>query len=492
MPGLRRHRMEHRRERGFAMLIVFALAAAGAVMLYMEAPRIIFEGQRNKEQLLIERGEQYKRAVQVYYRKNKKLPQRVEDLERGTETRFLRRRYKDPFTGKDDWKFIETDGVNLKNSLVKKPPDPSLAGRPGMPGSGDPSQQQQQQQQQQQPQQAVTTFNAFGQPVPANPCTPGQPGCETNTALQRRASDRPAVNAGGEPQGLPACDPAQPYDPTKCDPSKQFDPSAALQQQLQQQQQQQQQIGIPGQSPFPGQPYPGGQQPQPYPGQQGGQPYPGQQTGPMPMIPGIPGMPGQAQPYPGGQQPYPGQPGGTFPIGRPATGYPQAPISSQTGGVGTAPMPGGFNPLGGAVAGAAQQNAALDAIGKLLITPRQGGIGGPQAGAAAMGPGIVGVASKHEGLGIKIYAERNKYQEWEFVYDPKDEKVPNMAGNQQGQQPGGGLGGSQPGQGQGQSGRGGFGGNGGGMGGAIGGGMSPFPGGGGPGGPGGGFPGRQR
>lgn len=478
-------RLAQRGERGFAMLIVFALAAAGAVMLYMEAPRIIFEGQRNREQLLIERGEQYKRAVQVFYRKNKKLPQRVEDLERGTETRFLRRRYKDPFTGKDDWKFIETDGVNLKNSLVKKPPDPSLAGRPG-----DPSQQQQQQQQQQtqQQQQMPVSFNAFGQPVSAQPCTPGQPGCETNTALQRRASDRPATNASGEPQGLPACDPAQPYDPAKCDPSKQFDPNAAFQQQLQQQQQQQQQLGVPGQSPYPGQPYPGQQQ-QPYPGSQP-QPYPGQQTGPMPMIPGIPGQP---QPYPVGQ-PYPGQPGGAFPIGRPATGYPQAPISSQTGGAGTAPLPGAFNPASGAVvAGGAQQNAALLEIGKLLTTPRQGGIGGPQAGAAAMGPGIVGVASKHEGIGIKIYAERNKYQEWEFVYDPKDEKVPNMAGNQQGQgQQGGGLGGGplggqQQGQGQGQ----GRGGNSG-FGGGAGLGASPFPGGA-PGGPGGGgFPGRQR
>jgi hypothetical protein len=60
----------------------------------------------------------------------------------------------------------------------------------------------------------------------------------------------------------------------------------------------------------------------------------------------------------------------------------------------------------------------------------------PGGGGAAMGPGIAGVATKHEGVGIKLYFERSKYQEWEFVYDPKDEKAPNMAGNQQGQQPG--------------------------------------------------------
>lgn len=76
------------------------------------------------------------------------------------------------------------------------------------------------------------------------------------------------------------------------------------------------------------------------------------------------------------------------------------------------------------------QNQALGLINSLLTTPRQGGIPG-QAGAGAMGPGIVGVATKHEGRAIKIYAEREKYQEWEFVYDPKEEKAPNMAGNQQ-------------------------------------------------------------
>ena len=402
--------MRRRGERGYALLLVFAMAAAMSMLLYTEMPRVIFQAQRNKEQLLIERGEQYKRAIQVYYRKNKKLPQRIEDLERGTETRFLRRRYKDPFTGKDDWKLIETDGVNLKNSLVKKPQTATKAsGRPG--DSGAPAESL--------TQPPATTFNAFGQPV-QQPCVPGQP-CESNPALQRRASDRPAANAGqggDQPQGLPACDPVQAMDPTRCDPSKQWDPASQQQQQLQlqlQQSLQQPQPGIPGQSPYPGQPYPG----QPYPGQSQ---YPGAPLYPAPRPqPGIPGVPG----FPGG-----------FPGAAPA-GYPGPPINSQTGGAGATPLqPGGAFPGGfpGGAPGAAG-GQALDVIRNLLTTPRQGGIPG-QANAAALGPGIVGVATKHEGVGIKLYAEREKYQEWEFVYDPKEEKAPNMAGNQQGQQPG--------------------------------------------------------
>ena len=399
---IHRRPMARRSERGYALLLIFAMASAMAILLYMEAPRVLFEAQRNKEALLIERGEQYKRAIQVFYRKNKKLPQRVEDLERGTETRFLRHRYKDPFTGKDDWKLIETDGVNLKNSLVKKPPA-QLAGG-GRPGSGAPAESLEQQQQKEKEQQQPVSFNAFGQPV-QQPCVPGQP-CEANQALQRRASDKPAANAGGEPQGLPACDPAQPFDASRCDPTKQWDPNAPTQQL-------QPQPGIPGQSPFPGQLYPGQQPGQPYPGQPGVPPAPGG-AAPYPAIPGFPGG-------------FPGSAPGTTP--RPGGFYPQIgapPVNSQTGGAAGSPLTQGTNP--------AAQNQATDMINKLLTTPRQGGVPG-MANAAALGPGIVGVATKHEGVGIKVYAERKKYQEWEFVYDPKEEKAPNMAGNQQ-QQPG--------------------------------------------------------
>ncbi len=53
-----------------------------------------------------------------------------------------------------------------------------------------------------------------------------------------------------------------------------------------------------------------------------------------------------------------------------------------------------------------------------------------------IGGGIAGVASKLEAQGIKVYNERTKYNEWEFVYDPrKDMTNPMMAGPQLGVQP---------------------------------------------------------
>ena len=47
---------DRRDESGFAMLLVFVLAAAIAISLYMEIPRVAFESQREREHLLIARA----------------------------------------------------------------------------------------------------------------------------------------------------------------------------------------------------------------------------------------------------------------------------------------------------------------------------------------------------------------------------------------------------------------------------------------------------
>ena len=52
-------------ERGFALLMIFVMAAVIAITLYMEMPRVAFESQRAKEQLLVDRGNEYKRGIQL-------------------------------------------------------------------------------------------------------------------------------------------------------------------------------------------------------------------------------------------------------------------------------------------------------------------------------------------------------------------------------------------------------------------------------------------
>ena len=91
-------RGRRKEQSGFALLVVFLLAAAVAFSLYTEIPRVGFETARSREQLLMDRGNQFKRAIEVYYAVNKKYPATLEDMEKAGDKRFLRRRYKDPMT----------------------------------------------------------------------------------------------------------------------------------------------------------------------------------------------------------------------------------------------------------------------------------------------------------------------------------------------------------------------------------------------------------
>src|SRR5260370_40248013 len=92
----------------------------------MEIPRVSFESQRNKEGLLIERGEQYKRALKVFVTANKRYPARIEELESFNNHRYLRKRYVDPMTGKSEWRIIHIGpGGVFTDSLTHKPKDPT-------------------------------------------------------------------------------------------------------------------------------------------------------------------------------------------------------------------------------------------------------------------------------------------------------------------------------------------------------------------------------
>jgi len=76
----------HEGERGFALLLVFLMAAVIGIMLWSQLPRVAIQSQRAKEQLLIERGEQFKRAIQLFMRANKgapRYPADMDDLDRG-------------------------------------------------------------------------------------------------------------------------------------------------------------------------------------------------------------------------------------------------------------------------------------------------------------------------------------------------------------------------------------------------------------------------
>jgi hypothetical protein len=125
-----------RNEKGSALLIVFVFAAAIAIMLYKEMPVATFEAQRQKEQLLIDRGNEYKRAVKLYVRKFQTFPPSIEALENTNRMRFLRNRYVDPYTGKAEWRLLHAGpGGIIIDSKIKN----ALNGVPAAPGNANGS-----------------------------------------------------------------------------------------------------------------------------------------------------------------------------------------------------------------------------------------------------------------------------------------------------------------------------------------------------------------
>lgn len=406
-------------ERGFALLLVFLMAAVIGITLWAELPRVALQSQRAKEQMLVERGEQYKRAIQLFLRANKgtRYPADMDDLDRGfNNLRFLRHRYKDPMTGKDEWRIIHIQGGVLTDSLLTKPKD---SGKPEATTLG----------------QNISALPGLGELAGGGQALPN--------AMNRRRASEGGTGGGIGPDGQPI----QPTDPASGMPA--------------------------GAGPTPGIFQPGavpGGTPQPalgIPGMPGG---PGMPFGAAPGSAGIPGMPGSGQ-FPGQ---FPGQPPGVpgqlgLPGSNPGTNAGGA--SGQTAGnmgdggstVGSygstvgggtltglppnaAGVAGGFNPANGPNAangmgpggGLAPNSAAGDMLNRMLTSPRPGGPPGlGQNQGTVIGGGMAGVASKMDSEGLMVYNDRTNYKEWEFVYDkskdrPLQDPRSMMVGNQMG------------------------------------------------------------
>ena len=384
-------------ESGFALLLVFVMAAAISITLYMEVPRIAFESQRAKEQMAIDRGLQYQRAIQLFYRKYHLYPQTLDDLETTRNIRFLRHRYKDPLTGKDFRLLHVGPAGQLTDSLVQPPaplPGSSTGGGPNSTqGSSTFGSSQTSASSQTSGSSQTASSNSAPAGGPNNPGNPNDPNAPAppdplNMAL-RRPSDRivggPGGNAGGAGGGANGGfggDPAQQPPPSEPDPNQPSQPG---------------QPQDPSQPVVPGQPAVPGQAP----------PDPSQ-------APQPPSVPIQFPPGLASSSANPGQTPGTPNSFQQPSGFQQAPGQAQQYGQ----LPG--QPTPGGATGQPQSAASL--IQNILTTPRQppSSISGFTSGNTG---GIAGVASTADGKGIHVVNDHVKYKEWEFVYDVKKDKT---------------------------------------------------------------------
>jgi len=93
-------------EQGYILLAVLFMVVLVLIALSVAAPKVAADIERDREVEMIHRGQQYVRAIKLYYKKFGAYPPNLDALEKTNEIRFLRKRYKDPITGKDEWHLI--------------------------------------------------------------------------------------------------------------------------------------------------------------------------------------------------------------------------------------------------------------------------------------------------------------------------------------------------------------------------------------------------
>lgn len=103
-------RAQHpRAESGFAYLLAMMMVVAVIIASSVAVEKGIAQARRQREALAIWRGEQYVRAIRLYYKKTQHYPQTIEDLQKGNlNIHFLRpEAYKNPMNKQDgSWRLI--------------------------------------------------------------------------------------------------------------------------------------------------------------------------------------------------------------------------------------------------------------------------------------------------------------------------------------------------------------------------------------------------
>lgn len=120
MKAVRKNRQS---EKGYLLLAVMLLITVMLIFLSIEAPRVAQQIQREKEEELVHRGQEYAIAIRKFFHKNGNFPTSLEQLEDTNHIRYIRKRYKDPITGESNWKLVHAGEAEI--------PLPKPGGVPG-------------------------------------------------------------------------------------------------------------------------------------------------------------------------------------------------------------------------------------------------------------------------------------------------------------------------------------------------------------------------
>ena len=123
---------------GYALLILMMMVTLLLVALTAAMPSIYMEAQREREEELIFRGNEYARAIAFFHKQFNRYPTSVDELLKKTNgVRFLRRAYTDPMSKNGKWRFIHSNpqGV-LIDSLTQASAAVPGTGAGALPGVG--------------------------------------------------------------------------------------------------------------------------------------------------------------------------------------------------------------------------------------------------------------------------------------------------------------------------------------------------------------------
>ena len=129
----------HEREGGYLLLAVLLMMAFMIIAATIEAPQMVQQMKRDREEEMIHRGTEYARAIKKYYKKFGRYPANLEQLDNTNQIRFLRKRYKDPLTKDGKWKLLNYGDIQtLLNANAPGTPAAAL-GAQGQSSFGQPS-----------------------------------------------------------------------------------------------------------------------------------------------------------------------------------------------------------------------------------------------------------------------------------------------------------------------------------------------------------------
>jgi type II secretory pathway pseudopilin PulG len=103
-------------DEGYVLLAVIVLVFLMLLALTIAAPKVAMQLKHDQELETMHRANQYVRAIRLFHKKTGSYPTSIEQLEKTNNQRFLRQRYLDPLTGKDDWRLIQ---VGQNKTTVK-------------------------------------------------------------------------------------------------------------------------------------------------------------------------------------------------------------------------------------------------------------------------------------------------------------------------------------------------------------------------------------